>query len=90
MILENKEDVEKLISFLDRKIIDLRNSKLLYNDKKFKSAMLLAKEFYDNIVMPWYDKFLRTQNEPSTKEEQEMNDTILDVISGINKLLNQK
>jgi len=90
MILENKEDVEKLISFLDRKIIDLRNSKLLYNDKKFKSAMLLAKEFYDNIVMPWYDKFLRTQNEPNTKEEQEMNDTILDVISGINKLLNQK
>jgi hypothetical protein len=84
MILESNDDIKNLVSYLDGRVLKLRN---LYPNTKF---LEITKKFYDNVVIPWSDECYLYENEPEIEDDEEIKNQILDMINLIDDVLNSQ
>jgi hypothetical protein len=84
-LLEDNTSIENSIKYLDSLIVKLRNRSNINNKNK---QYLLS--LYNDVIIPWVDKYYITGVETSKDEEQEMMNIILDNISIISKFLNKE
>ena len=81
MLNETSEELDKLVQYLDSKIINFRS------DEKYRSYVHIIKEFYTSVVIPLYESRIDNSNTELLKvEEQKIVNKILDFINLLNKV----
>lgn len=73
-INESTDDVEKLIQFLDKKVIQSRSH------KNWNKLSPIINKFYKSVIIPWYELVLDNKIEIGS-EEKEVANKILDFAS---------
>jgi len=82
MILnEDNKSILDLVNYIDYKIVDLRK------DNKFsKNTIDSLSNLYNLTVVEWMSKNYISNVEPSSNEEEEIVDKLLEIIAFLNKL----
>lgn len=82
MILnEDNKSILDLVNYIDSKIVSLRK------DNKFsKNIVSELSSLYNNIVGKWIDINYLNNIEPDIREENEIMDKLLEIITFLNKL----
>ena len=81
MLNEDNKSILDLVNYIDSKIVALRK------DNKFsKNTIDSLSNLYNLTVGEWMSKNYISDVEPSSKEEEEIVDKLLEIIDFLNKL----
>ena len=81
-INESIDDVEKLIQFLDKKVIQSRSH------KNWSRLSPIINKFYKSVIIPWCDLVLDNKTETEL-EEKEIANKILDFVNWLDHRLSK-
>jgi len=81
MIFENNEEIDKLVHFLDQKVVEFRH--------KYPNQSIIPEiaKFYKNVVIPWQEKYHLDHIEPSDETDEQIKNQILDLMHILISLL---
>ena len=81
MVNEDNKSILDLVNYIDSKIIDLRK------DNKFsKNSLNSLSNLYNITVGDWMNKNYLFDIEPSSSEEEEIKNKLLEIITFLNEL----
>jgi len=81
LLLENNQDIDKIVLYLDNLIKNLKKLNLL-NDELSKKLLV----FYDKEINPWTKKYYALNKEISKDEEEEMTNTLIHMITTLKQI----
>lgn len=77
---EDNKSINKLIKYIDSKIIKLKNENIGLN------ILEEIQQLYIDVINPWMVDNYLLQIEPNSKEEEQLTNALLELIQYINKL----
>lgn len=80
-INEDNKSILDLINYIDSKIVTLRK-----NNKFFENSLNSLSNLYNNTVGNWMSKNYLFNVEPSSSEEEEIKNKLLEIITFLNEL----
>jgi len=80
-INEDNKSILDLINYIDSKIVTLRK-----NNKFSKNSLNSLSNLYNNTVGDWMSKNYLFNVEPSSSEEEEIKNKLLEIITFLNEL----
>ena len=81
MLFESNLDIKRVMKRLDQKAIQL---KTLHPNHKL---LIEIGDFYKNIIVPWVENYSMENIEPDTNKNEEIINSILDIMNKINREL---
>lgn len=82
LIVENNEDIDSLVKYLDKRIIELRRKNVLTT-----SDLSFLTKFYQETILPWMKEFYLPNKVVDKQDESEIINSILDVVNWLKKIL---
>jgi hypothetical protein len=80
-INEDNKSILDLVNYIDSKIVTLRK-----NNKFSENSLNSLSNLYNNIVGDWMSKNYLFNVEPSSSEEEEIKNKLLEIITFLNEL----
>lgn len=82
-LFEDNRSIESIFKYLERKVVEIRKKGIL---EKYPLIKQKIEELYNEDILPWMEEYYMLNIEPTKNYESKMVDSILDLISILDKL----